>query len=56
MLTLATIPTINCQLRSENVHLEATGPGIVPPHLHESYERVTLICLIEVTRLLFPAR
>ena len=34
MLAVVTLPTTFCQLRSENVHQEAVGPGFESPHLH----------------------
>jgi len=34
VLAVVAIPTISCQLRSENVHQEADGPGFESQHLH----------------------
>jgi hypothetical protein len=33
MLATVMLPTISCQLRSENVHQEAIGPGFDSLHL-----------------------
>ena len=35
MPTALALPTISCRLRSENVHLEADGPGFDSQHLHQ---------------------
>lgn len=54
MLAAVTLPTIPCELRSENVHQEAVGPGFESPHLHQQAQRHDTVPLS--LSLVFAAR